>query len=88
MSVRLLTQTIYSKPYTKNIKTYEDGPGVEDHALEGAVLYVLPVVCDVDPPLPRLVWLEGSVEGTVILRHRTPCSKKRVKKNNEKSAKM
>ena len=46
-----------------------DGPGVEDHAAEGAVLDVLVVVGDVDAPLARLVGLEGGEEGPVLLAH-------------------
>ena len=47
-----------------------DGPGVEDHAPEGAVLDVLVVVGDVDPPLAGLVGLEGGEEGAVLVAHR------------------
>ena len=44
---------------------------VEDHASEGTVLDVLVVVGHVDLPLPRLVRLEGGVEGSVVLADRT-----------------
>ena len=47
-----------------------DGPGVEDHAPEGAVLDVLVVVGDVDAPLAGLVRLEGGEEGAVLVAHR------------------
>ena len=45
--------------------------GVEDHASEGTVLDVLVVVGHVDLPLPGLVRLEGGVECSVVLAHRT-----------------
>ena len=44
---------------------------VEDHASEGTVLDVLVVVGHVDLPLPGLVRLEGGVEGSIVLSHRT-----------------
>ena len=44
---------------------------VEDHASEGTVLDVLIVVGHVDLPLPSLVRLEGGVESSVVLAHRT-----------------
>ena len=50
--------------------THLDGPGVEDHAPEWAVLDVVVVVGDVDAPLARLVRLEGGEERPVLLAHR------------------
>ena len=49
--------------------SYKDGPGIEDHASEGAVLDVLVVVGDVDLPLASLVGLEGGEEGPVLVAH-------------------
>ena len=46
-------------------------PGVEHHTSEGAVLNVLIIVGHVDLPLPGLVRLEGGVEGSIVLSHRT-----------------
>ena len=51
--------------------THEYGTWVEDHALEGAVVDVLVVVGDVNPPLSGFVGLERGVEGSVVLAHRT-----------------
>ena len=49
--------------------TYKDGPGVEDHALEWAVVDVLVVVGDVDPPFAGLLRLERSIEGSILFTH-------------------
>ena len=48
---------------------YVNSPRVEDHTLEGTVLYILVIIRHVNPPLPRLVWLEGRVERPVVFTH-------------------
>lgn len=51
--------------------TYKDCSGIKDHASKWAVLNVLIVVCHMNSPLSRLIRLEGSVEGAIILADRT-----------------
>ena len=53
------------------LSPYKDCSRVEDHASEWTVLNVLIVVRHVNSPLPRLVWLETSVECSIVLAHRT-----------------
>ena len=55
--------------WTRAAPSYVNSPRVEDHTLEGTVLYILVIISHVDPPLPGLVWLEGRVERSVVFAH-------------------
>ena len=46
---------------------YIDGSRIEHHASEWAVFNVLIVICHMNSPLARLIRLEGSIEGSIIL---------------------